>query len=171
MRLPRYRFELDLGAQWSFPLDGPPSTPLGELALGFRWSRYLGVGLRFGVAEPWSARRDDATVLARRLPLAAELRVHIPVWRGGVRFYVGPQLAFWLAESEHVGHPGADTLFIPGAELRVVYRFEYKRLAVEAGVHGDLAFVVDQLGVAGLGTVSRTPRADLGPALAVGLRL
>jgi hypothetical protein len=173
--LPLHPVDLDVGARWVFPLDGPPSSPLGDLALGLRLTRHLGVGLRAGIAAPFTGQAtvDEVTakVTARRVPIAAELRVDVPVWRGGFRFSVGPTLALWLVRSEGVGHPASAVLPEPGAELRAVYRLVFGRFILEGGAHGDVAFRVDRLSVAGVGTVARTPRVDLGPALAIGVRL
>src|SRR5262249_34137651 len=53
-REPFRRFEIAATALWSFPVDGPPSGPVGEMEIGVRWSR-LGVSVRGGVAQDWSA--------------------------------------------------------------------------------------------------------------------
>jgi hypothetical protein len=118
-----------------------------------------------------STDAGTAKVIARRVPLAAELRVDLPVWHGGFRFSVGPTATLWLVRSDGVGHPASALVVEPGAELRVAYRFEIGRFILEAAVHGDVAFGVDQLSVTGVGAVTHTPRVDLGPALSAGVRL
>jgi hypothetical protein len=158
-----------------FPLDGPPSVPEGDLALTLLVSRRFGVGVRGGVSGEWSqagtSGQGAAIVTARRLPVAVELRVDLALRRGAIRLSVGPEVALWLASARGIAHPSSRVLADPGAIARAAYHVLLGRFTLEAGVQLDLSFLVDNLMISGLGTITHTPRASLSPFLSAGVRL
>jgi hypothetical protein len=176
---PHHRLEIDVAAQWAFPLDGPPSTPAGELTLGWRLLRgrraHFGVGIRTGVSGDWTAERQTpsgaVSVTARRIPLSAELRLDldVPRARGVVRLSAGPQVAFWLAHSTGLPHPGSALAIQPGAFVRAAYRLELGRVILCVGLDLDAAFVRNVLSVGGVGQVAKTPVVQLLPFVGAGL--
>jgi hypothetical protein len=133
------------------------------------------VGVRIGVAGDWSQTRiselGTVTVSARRLPLAAELRVDLALPRGAIRLSAGPEVALWLVSARGIAHQGAHVVADPGAVARASYRLVLGRVSVEAGVQLDVSFLVDNLMISGLGTLTHTPRATLGPFVSGGVRL
>lgn len=143
--------------------------------MGYRFTRMVGIGLRVGVAGEWSATAAsdsrEVTVTARRIPLAAELRIDLAVGRGAFRLSAGPGVALWLVGSNGVAHPLSTVVAEPELLVRAAYRLDLGRFVLEAGVHFDVAFLVDNLTVSGVGTVTHTPLLDLGPFLGAGVRL
>jgi hypothetical protein len=176
---PHHRLEIDVAAQWAFPLDGPPSTPAGELTLGWRLLRgrraHFGLGIRTGVSGDWTANSRTpsgvVSVTARRVPLAAELRLDldVPRARGVVRLSAGPEVAFWLARSTGLPHPGSGLAIQPAVFVRAAYRLELGRVVLCLGLNLDAAFVRNQLSVGGVGQVAKTPVVELVPFVGAGL--
>jgi hypothetical protein len=173
------RLELDVVAMWSFPLDGPPSTPAGDLTVGWRWRigerLHLGLGARVGVSAEWSATSPSVegpiSVTARRIPVSVELRLDVAAPRkwGVIRVSAGPQAAVWLAASTGLPRPASTVIAEPGAFVRVAYRLQLGRVALQAGVDLDVAFVRDNLTVGGVGQVARTPAVLLSPFAGLGV--
>jgi hypothetical protein len=173
------RLEIDVAALWSFPLDGPPSTPAGELTVGWRWPvgrrLHLGLGARAGVSGIWTAESSSVAgtirVSARRIPVSAELRldVEVPKAKGVVRLAAGPQAAIWVAEATGLPRPGSALFAQPGAFVRAAYRLELGPVVLQAGLDLDVAFVRDDLAVGGVGPVTRTPVVLLSPFAGAGV--
>ncbi|HEY7954571.1 MAG TPA: hypothetical protein VII38_04725 [Polyangia bacterium] len=170
----RRRVEIDAAAMWAFPLDGPPSNPAGELAVGYAWSR-LGVTVRAGVEgqSTFGAQSSagPVTVSTRRVPISAELHFDLPVRGGAVRFGAGPELALWLAHSGGVPRQASRVLAEPGATVRASYRLELGRVVLGFGVDLDVSFLGDDLAIGGVGTVGRTPIVQLAPYLSLGTQI
>jgi hypothetical protein len=171
------RLELDVVAMWSFPLDGQPSTPAGDFTVGWRWPLWrrlhLGAGLRVGVSGEWTTTTTSAqgpiSVSARRIPLAAELRLDVDVPLGVVRISAGPEAAIWVAGSSGLPRPGSAVFAQPAAFVRLAYRLELGPVVVEAGLVLETAFIRDDLTVGGLGAVAQTPLVVLSPFAGVGI--
>jgi hypothetical protein len=176
---PGHRLELDAAAMWTFPLDGPASTPAGDISLGWRWRRgrrlHLGLGIRAGVSGEWTASKQSVegliSVSARRIPLSAELRLDfaVPRARGVVRISAGPQLVVWVAHSSGIPRPGSALFVQPGGFVRLAYRLELGRLMLTLGLDLDVAFVRDDLTVGGVGQVAQTPVIQLSPFVGAGV--
>jgi hypothetical protein len=173
----RRRLEVEVTAMWTFPLDGPPSAPAGDIAVGWRWRvtrrLLLGVGVRVGVVGEWSATGASAegmvTVSARRIPLEAELRLDVDVPKGVLRVSIGPEAAIWVAGSTGLPRPGSAVFAEPGAAVRAAYRLELGRLVLQAGLALETAFLRDDLTVGGVGRVAQTPLVLLSPFVGAGV--
>jgi hypothetical protein len=175
----RHRFEIDFAARWGFPLDGPPSTPGGDATLGWRWWRRrvaVGIGARVGVSAEWSASTAPPdggviTVFARRIPVAAELRldVDIPRARGVFRISAGPEAVVWLARSTGLPRPGSAVFAEAGAFVRGAYRLELGPAVLTAGVDLEVAFKPDRLKIGGVGTVGETQVVQISPFVGAGV--
>ena len=174
MRTP-LRYELALNGAWLFPLDHAPSEPAGELAVGVRWSRRLGLVLRAGVAKPWrssdSSGDSVASIDVRRIPIALLLAIDAHLRRGRIRVGVGPLLDVWLVTSRGVSEPHLTRLAQPALEARIAYRYDVKRAFFEAGVALDVALLRQELTVTGVGRLSHTPVADAAPFVGLGVTL
>jgi hypothetical protein len=174
-----HRLEIDVAAMWTFPFDGPPSTPAGELTVGWRWPLgrivHLGLGARAGVSEEWRATTSSVAgtirLSARRIPVSAELRLDLEVPKGSgvIRLALGPQAAIWVAESTGLPRPGSALFAQPAAFARVAYRLELGPVVLQAGLDVDVAFVRDDLDVGGVGRVAQTPLVLLAPFAGAGV--
>jgi hypothetical protein len=179
VQIPRHhrRLEVDVAALWSFPLDGPPSTPAADVTIGWRWRMgrrlQLGVGLRAGVAGEWSATtvspQGPISLSARRIPLGVELRLDVEVPLGVVRISLGPEAAVWVASSTGLPRPGSAVFAQPGAFVRAAYRFELGPVVLSAGLVLDAVFLRDNLTVGGVGTVAQTPVVLVSPFVSAGI--
>ena len=167
--------ELALDGAWRFPLDHAPSEPAGDLEVGVRWSRRLGLALRVGVARPWRSidrSGDSAAALeVRRVPIALLLAVDLRLRRGHIRLSAGPLLELYAVAASGVSHAGTDWLAQPAVELRAAYRYDVRRVFFEAGLELDAALLREQLVVTGAGALGHTPVVDLAPFLGAGVTL
>jgi hypothetical protein len=171
----RRRLEIDVHGYWAFPLDGPPSTPGGELDLGYTWKNGLGLSLFGGVEADATATQmsiaGPVSVATRRLPVGAELHFDLRVRGGALRFAAGPMIALWLATPGGVPHPSTRVLTEPGARVRVAYRLDLGRFTLAAGVTLDALFTAEDLSIGGAGTVARTSLVEISPYLSGGLKI
>ena len=164
--------ELELDGAWIFPLDGAPSAVSGDLAVGYGWSR-VGVELRVGVAAETTspvAAAQAIAIHARRIPLALEAWLDLPIRRGAFRAALGPSLSLWRVHAAGLADTTDALVAQPGATLRVAYRYEVGRFAFAAGLAAGVGFSREALSVAGLGVVGRLPLVELSPYLAVAAR-
>ena len=174
---PRHRnpLELRLVARWLFPLDGVPSTPAGDVSLGYYWSARLGLVVRVGVTGAWRVGQDvdgqPITIAARGVPLSVLVSGRLDLRRGFVRLEAGPLVTLWLASSSGVRRPMTAIAPVAGLEARGSYAFEVRRFVFEAGVNLGVAFNRADLLISGVGTVAHTSLVDLGPFVGAGINL
>jgi len=169
----RWHFDLGVRGQWSFPLDGAPSAPAGELALGYHWSRW-GVELRAGIADDWGrsvvVRNESVGILARRIPLSLALTVAFPVRGGAIRLQAGPLVALWLVHPDGATRGSATVVTEAGLSAGASYRLHLSRMFLEVGVQLDVAFTSDRLTIVGAGLIAQTPIVAAAPYLGGGVR-
>ncbi len=174
LRGPDHRFvgELSAALYGAFALDGNGADePAGELALGFRRGRF-GAALRGDVEGDFTiAASATYKVDLRRAQLAAEAHVDVPLRVGAVRFVLGPTIPFWTTRPSGLSHPETHVIASFGATARVLYRLDIGRIFVAGGVTFDAALWREQITVAGVGLLARTPRFEVGPIIGFGLNL
>jgi hypothetical protein len=168
------RFEIGARALWSFPVDGPPSGPVGEIELGYRWSR-LGVSLRAGVAQDWSASADSpagsVTLSARRVTIAAELHIDLRVPRGAFRIGLAPVAEIWITQVGGAA-PTTTTVFAePALALRAAYGLDLGRFGLALGVDLTGVLAPEGLSIEGVGRVAKTSAFRIAPYLGGVVRL
>jgi hypothetical protein len=156
----RRRIELALAALLGLSSDGLTPAPLGELAAAVRLGR-VAVALRGQLSSAWSQAAATpsgvVTLEERRVLLAADVHLDVDVPRGAVRVGAGPMCSLWLVQPGGVPHARSSLLAEPGIEARAAYRLAVGRTAFGAGVAADVALLRDDLTVAGVGVVARTP--------------
>src|SRR5262249_4515438 len=159
---------------WSFPVDGAPSQPGGDLTAGYHWRR-LGAALRAGVSGESTftaaSTAGPITLAARRFPLAAELSVDLWVRGGAGRLAAGPLAALWWARTSGLPRPASTVFAEPGLFLRAAYRLELGRVVLHAGVAFEAVFFRDDLTVGGVGVLGHTPVFSIAPYLGAGFGL
>jgi hypothetical protein len=158
-------WELSLDGNWMFPVDGAPSAGGGDIGIGYGWS-WVGIGLRAGVSASSTVGApgvSTVSVTTRRIPLALEAWVDLPIRRGAFRISLGPEVALYSVHAAGLADPDDTIVAQPGAEARVVYRFEIKRFTVGVGVEANVAFVRDELSVRGIGEVAKLPIGGFSP--------
>jgi|GEM_PF-5438459 len=169
----RWHVDLAVRGQWSFPLDGGPSAPAGELALGYRWSRW-GVELRGGIADDWGrsvmVRTETVGVSARRVPLSLSLTVRFLVRGGAIRLNAGPLVALWIVNADGATRGNPTVLAEAGVTIGASYRLYLGHLFLEGGLQLDVAFTSDRLTITGAGSVAQTPFVAAAPYLGAGVR-
>jgi hypothetical protein len=169
------RFEIDAAFYWSFPLDGPASTPGGALSLGYSFRRGIGLDVRAGVEGATTASRATSSgtvsIESRRVPVAAQVHLDLRVPAGAVRLAAGPLVALWLASAGGLPRPSSQVLAEPGATVNVGYRLDLGRFDLTVGVALDVLFVAHDLTIGGAGTLARTSLVEVLPYLAAGLQI
>jgi hypothetical protein len=170
----RWGGELDAAVYGAFNLDGGSDQPGGELALGFRRGRF-GAAARGTVERNWSASaQSPAGPLAldiRRLTVAVEAHVDVPVRVGALRFVVGPELPLWRVVATGLPHPHTSLVTSFSVAARVLYHLDIGRLYVQGGVAFSVAPTSEDLSITGVGLIAHTPRLTIGPILALGVNL
>lgn len=169
----RRQLELDVRAAWAFPLDGPPSAPAGELAIGYSFRRGVGLSVRAGVEGENTLGQTTSTgtqvaIATRRLPLGVEVHYDVRIPSGAIRLGAGPMVALWLAHSSGIPQPASSTLAEPGASVRLAYRLDLKHLSIAAGAVLDALFTAHDLQIGGAGTIARTSLVELTPFVSLG---
>jgi hypothetical protein len=170
------RVELGAAARWIFPLDGPPSVPAGDVWVGIRVWRRLGISLRAGVGGDWmqsvgGPRDMPVSIHARPFPLSLDVHLDVPLRWGGLRIGVGPTVTVWSLNATGVPRQNTSVTAQPAASLRFAWRVELERVALSIGFDLTAAFTADKLEIEGIGEVARTPWVTLGPVLDLAARL
>jgi hypothetical protein len=160
-------------AAWTFPLDGPPSSPAGEIAVGYTFKPGAGLSLRAGVEADntfvkTTASGGSVAMSTRRVPLSLEAHYDLRIPSGAIRFAAGPLVSLWIAHSTGIPRPTTSALAEPGVTARLAYRLELGHLCISAGLAVDAMFTAHDLQIGGVGTLARTSLVELTPFLSLG---
>jgi hypothetical protein len=166
--------ELRVAAGAAFSLGGASSTaPAGSMALDIRLARRWAVGLRAGVEGSSATAGLPGEVRLRHVPLAVvgDLTL-LRARRVSLSVAAGPLLEVVLASGVKYRTVQTRTLWEPGLLLapRVEWR-AWRGLGLFAEAGAMVLLRTDELAVANVGVVGRTPRWRLSCAAGAAWRI